>query len=421
MTTFFLLLSIAVTTLAIERVMKIFFIKRKSPLILIVLSYSLLYLSLMLSGVWWTFFIHLFALFVVSLNYESTLMKRVASIGGSLYVMLSLTGIINAVAHFLPTDWYAENRGLTALLISFLVYVMTWIAYLMFKHIKTGNINLNKLWLPLIIFPVIYIIIELFYFFIDRTVVGIAANTFHFLSVVIIIFYLYNVVSKVVADNIEAALHSQEKEYYFAQCQLMQETMEKMKSVRHDIKMHLATLKDHTSDNQVATNYLNRLLGDINESKAYSDTGNIAFDSIINFKLSNAKFDNIALDLNVAVPPEINVEVADIVTIIGNLLDNALEAVTKTTEKFIKLDIEYGKGGLFIRVDNAFNGEISYLDNQIGTEKQIVSSKNSDEHGYGLKNIRQSVEKYNGYLKIIYDKTIFSVVAFLYVDIHSYL
>ena len=409
------ILSFAIITLAVERAMSVFFANRRTHLAIYLLSYLFLCFSLMLLG-WWTVFIYFFALAIVSLNYESTIMKRVAAVTGSHYILLSLTAINSAIARFLPTDWHIDNMGLTTLLTSLLIYFVTWIAFLIFKNIKKTEVNLSKLWLPLIIFPIVYTFIELLYFFIDPVTVGIAINVFNFMGVILIIFYLYNLVSKIIEDNIKSALHSQEKEYYFTQCQFMQESMEKVKSIRHDMKTHLAALKDYTADNKAATDYLNSLLGDIGESEIYSNTGNIAFDSIINFKLKNAKADNITLDLSVAVPPEINVEVADIVTILGNLLDNALEAVAKAAEKMIKLDVEFGKGGLFAKVDNSFNGEVRYLAKQTGADKQIVSLKSGDEHGYGLKNIRQSIEKYDGYMKTTYTENIFSTVVFLYVD-----
>ena len=217
--------------------------------------------------------------------------------------------------------------------------------------------------------------------------------------------------------KISSALNSlklaDEKAIYFTQCQLMQEVAEQVKAVRHDMKIHLATLQNFASNSNTEEikSYLVSLVNDIEKSEVYSDTGNIAFDSIINYKLRNAKNENIKLDLSVAVPPELDVEVVDIVTIIGNLLDNALEAVTKTSEKFIKLDIEFVKGGLFAKVENSFNSEIKFSE-----EKQIISLKTSQEHGYGLKNIKQSVEKYNGYMEITHTENTFSTGVFLYVN-----
>ena len=191
----------------------------------------------------------------------------------------------------------------------------------------------------------------------------------------------------------------------------MQESVDRVKSIRHDMKMHLVALKGYTVENKAAADYLNRLLEDIDESVIYSDTGNMDFDSIINYKLRDAGKDAINLDIKMSIPPVMNVDVVDIVTIIGNLLDNALDAVAKVNERFIKLDVELAKGGLFIKMDNSFNGEINYSD-----EKQIVSLKSGDRNGYGLKNIRQSVEKYNGYMKITHIENVFSVGIFLYMD-----
>jgi hypothetical protein len=233
---------------------------------------------------------------------------------------------------------------------------------------------------------------------------------------VFLVFYTSNTLSAVFGERIKSELLSQEREYYLAQCRLMQESMEKMKSYRHDIKLHLAVLKDYTAGNKAAADYLDGLLGDIGEIDIYSDTGNIAFDSIINYKLRNAKEDNIKLDINVVIPPELNIEVSDVVTILGNLLDNALDAVKKVDQKIIKLDITYSKGNLHIMIDNSFDGVIKYTEVSGAEEKCPITRKDGDESGFGYKNIRRSVDKYNGYIKITHDDRIFSVGILLYVD-----
>jgi sensor histidine kinase regulating citrate/malate metabolism len=196
----------------------------------------------------------------------------------------------------------------------------------------------------------------------------------------------------------------------------MQESLEKMKSYRHDMKIHLAALKDYTVDNQSAADYLNTLLGDIKESEVYCNTGNIAFDSIINFKLNNAGEENIKPEITVSVPAALNIEVTDIVTIIGNLLDNALDAVAKVEEKIIRLNIRFSQGNLFINMDNTFDGKVKYVKDNAGEETCITTLKEGDQHGYGLKNIRQSVEKYNGNVEVTHTAKIFSVGLHLCVD-----
>lgn len=224
--------------------------------------------------------------------------------------------------------------------------------------------------------------------------------------------FLYDFMAKKYEEKNKMDLQAQEKEYYYAQCQLMQESMEQVRAARHDIVSHLAALQAFTRrrDLKTAQTYLDGLLSDIEKQEIYSDTGNIAFDSIINYKLRNTKADEVSLDIQVWVPPVLPVEVVDVVTILGNLLENAMDAVKKAEQKEMKLEIKYAKGCLFIKVENTFDGHIQYEENA------IVSQKKGEGHGYGMKNIRQSVEKYNGYIKMSHSENTFSTGVFLYVE-----
>jgi sensor histidine kinase regulating citrate/malate metabolism len=231
----------------------------------------------------------------------------------------------------------------------------------------------------------------------------------------IFILFLYDTIASEYENKINAMLSGQEKEYYFRQCGLMQESVEKMQSYRHDVKLHLTTLKDYVTDNNDATEYLVSLIGDLGESGLYSSTGNIALDSIINFKLGNAKDDNIQTDIALSVPSAINIEVQDIVAILGNLLDNALDAVANAQEKTINLKIEYSKGNLLIKLENTFDGLVRYEKKGEGEDKRIVTGKDDKgEHGYGLKNVKRSVDKYNGQMDISHEENTFSVAILLY-------
>ena len=408
--------SIAIATLTIERAMRVFFNKRDTHLVVVVLSYVFLGFTFLIHiNDIVEVFLNLLALALISLNYKSVAVKRVAAVAVGHYLLLSLTDINMLLSHSLPSDWLVSNDVLAIISSSLFIYLIALLVFPLFKHIKKTTINLNKLWLPLIVFPIMHTFVMLFRNLHGETTTIILVM-FNISGAILIFLFLYNNLSKVVEDTLKSALHTQEKEYYFSQCRLMQESMEKVKSIRHDIKNHLAMLTNYTAGNKAATDYLNSLINNIENSEVYSDTGNIALDSIINFKLKNAKADNIELDLNVAVPPEINVEVTDIVTVVGNLLDNALEAVAKTTNKMIKLDIEFVKGGLFAKVENSFNGEICYITDNNEDGKRIASLKGDEEHGYGLKNIQQSIEKYNGHMKISYTESIFSTIVFLYIS-----
>jgi len=80
-------------------------------------------------------------------------------------------------------------------------------------------------------------------------------------------------------------------------------------------------------------------------------------------------------------------------------------------DKRIKLRAEFSKGTLLMQVENTFNGEVKHAESRI-----IASQKGGEEHGHGLKNIKNAVDKYNGNLDISYDETTFAVDVLLYLD-----
>ncbi|MCL1883436.1 MAG: GHKL domain-containing protein [Defluviitaleaceae bacterium] len=246
-----------------------------------------------------------------------------------------------------------------------------------------------------------------FRWFVDAEILGI----FFLITAGILISSLVFVIS-MFADSVKSALHAQEKEYYFTQCNLMQESIEQMKSIRHDIKMHLATINGYATkiDAYEIENYVSSLVENIDEIEIYSNTGNIAVDSIINYKLRNAKQEGIKIKTKLQIPSVLNVEAADLSIILGNLMDNALNAVStlaENEEKKIKLDIEYSKEALVIHLNNSFDGIVKY------NENTLVTRKDENHHGRGIKNIKKAVQKYNGYVDITHEDKMFSVAILL--------
>ena len=421
--------------LSFERLMGVFFEKRSTSLKIMIGSYLLLFLFFsfevffmiidfrLVAGIFTI--IAALAHLGIPLNYESSILKRfVAAVWSYLFIQMVQGAFIVAMGIFQNATVYLNsNTALLILASGVFTYAITCF-FRKFKNIKTITMKSPASWISLLIIPVFTLILWAIplefnlitylpqFLVVVMSVMAIAINIFS--------FYFLNTISKAYEEKLKSALHAQEKEYYFAQCLLMQESVDKVKSIHHDMKLHLATARDFTASNKAdeATNYINGLLGDISEVENYSDTGNIAFDSIINFKLKNAVNDNIKLDVNVSIPPALNIEVVDVVTILGNLLDNAFDAVANVEDKRIKLTIESEKGNLFITVENTFDGVIKHAKSKDkdGAEKVIATRKDGSEHGYGLKNIRKSVEKYNGHMDITHEENIFTVGILLYVD-----
>lgn len=414
-------MGLIVFTLAVIRVMESFFERRRTSVSVLLISG----LPLLFSAIAFSFWLsappiiimstQLLAFFLITLNYESFMGKRLAVVG---IIFILLNVIDNSFSLFFTFFPAIIADKLVVLLIGLVLKILFFFftAFLIKRlTVHKKLVDYPAIWTPSLMISGSVIVLGMLYLS-EISYIREIWIVLMWYAALFLVFYLSCNLSAIFEEKLKSTVHLQEKEYYSAQCQLMQESVESVKAIRHDMKLHLAALKEYTAENKAAADYLNSLLDDIGESEIYSDTGNIAFDSIINYKLRDARKDNIKLDLRMSVPPVLNVEVADIAAILGNLLVNALEAVARVNEKTIKLDIEYGKGGLFIRIENPFSGKIKYLNETSGEEKKIASIKGSGEHGYGLKNIRKSIEKYNGYMKITTTDQVFSAGVFLYVD-----
>jgi hypothetical protein len=416
-----LIISTGILTFAIERVMRIFFEKRKTSFPVIVLSYLIFWAVLVTQHLLpsMTLYVYMVILagIIVSLNYEASMIKRFIALSGCYVILILCTAIYHLFMYVLPYDLFIGVREVAFISAIIITFLLVLLVFQRFTFIRKNMLYSTKLLLPICFVSIVDLVstslwslnipnaMEIYY-------------TIILIGVAFIIFYLHNSLSKSVDDNVKSALYAKEKEYYFAQCQLMQESLEHTKSIHHDMKLHLATARDFIANNEPdkATNYLDGLLGDVDKSVIHSNTKNTAFDSIINYKLRNAEQENIKLDLRLLIPPTLNIEVSDIVIIIGNLLDNALDAVSKVEEKFIKLDIEYSRESLFVQVENTFDGVVKYAEGAAEKSEHIITQKIGGEHGCGLKNIRKSVEKYNGHFEVSHEEKIFSATVLLYVD-----
>lgn len=412
------LLTNALIAFAIVRIMNAFFESKHKPYPIIILSYSLYYV---LSSLAFLFFnipfvsmlVSVLTVFVISLNYKSSMVKKVVvSICiCCLFIIAEIIAVLFAGILFYDVLADAEIHQISGFIIAGLLSYFFALLLGTFSNLKRNFIAPFMFWVSILIIPgsTLFIVISVLSSDLSYiTRISIIALMF---GINLFTFYLHNSLVTSYEDKLKSMLHAKESEYYSSQCKLMYESVDKIKSFRHDIKIHLGALKalavDSSSDEVLG--YINRLIVDIKSSEIYCDSGNIVFDSIINFKLGNTAESDVKLSIDISVPPAVNIDTFDLVTILGNLMDNALDAVAKVKEKWICLDIKFNKGLLTIHVENSFDGEVKYLDGETGKENSIISRKQGDTHGYGLKNVRKSVASYNGSMAIVPAKGSFSV------------
>lgn len=174
------------------------------------------------------------------------------------------------------------------------------------------------------------------------------------------------------------------------------ETMyRKMRGWRHDYHNHIQSLKAYMSLMQYeeAARYLDRLEEDLSAVDVILKSGNVVVDAILNSKLTLIQARHIQVDATAEVPEDIQISEIDLSVIIGNLLDNAMEACMQIPEeeRFIRIYIDIIKKQLYIAVTNSMAGTAKKNGERFLSQKQ-------GNHGFGLVRIDSIVKKYSGYI-----------------------
>lgn len=168
-----------------------------------------------------------------------------------------------------------------------------------------------------------------------------------------------------------------------------------MRGWRHDYHNHMQSVKAYLAMDSLdeARAYLDRLEQDLDDIDLLFHTGNINADAILNSKISLAIRKGIQVDYKATVPKELAVSDIDLCVVIGNLIDNAVEACEKVEpqHQFIRLYIGILRRQLYISVSNATGEVVRKLDEEYITTKR-------GNHGHGLKRINNIVDKYDGYI-----------------------
>ncbi|MGO1468492.1 MAG: sensor histidine kinase [Tissierella sp.] len=230
----------------------------------------------------------------------------------------------------------------------------------------------------------------------------------------IFVFYLYDALTKFFEEKIEKTMLKEQNKYYKKQLGIMNTTNENTRAFNHDLANHLAIVRGYIqiNEDEKACNYIDKMTKSVYTVKEFSNSGNIDIDSILNHKLYEASKKEIAISLEVKVPISINIASFDIVVILGNLLDNAIEATSKSeNDKWIDIIIIYKEEILFINIKNTFIGSVYYEKDKIQTSKKDI-----ENHGIGLNNIEKILKRYDGVMDIDHDDNEFEVEITMYID-----
>ena len=224
------------------------------------------------------------------------------------------------------------------------------------------------------------------------------------ISVILTICILKHKYEKRLSDFQDSVLKKQRDE--------VQNIYQTMRAWRHDYHNHMQAIKALLSmgKKDELSDYLDNLEKDLDSIDIAIRTGNVGLDAILSSKVSIARKNNIEVNCTAKVPADLKITDVHLCAIVGNLMDNAIEACEKITEgtapRFIRIYIGLFKSQLYISVSN------STCEKHRRRLSELVTSK-LGEHGFGLRRIDKLAEKYDGYVNRKNEPGIFATEVML--------
>lgn len=163
-----------------------------------------------------------------------------------------------------------------------------------------------------------------------------------------------------------------------------------LRRFKHDLSNQFLVLNDYLNRKDVdgAQAYLGSLTQDFETMIPLVDTGNVALDTILTAKKTLAESKGIVFDMKVQVPVALAVAPMDVAAILGNALDNAIEACERIREgaRWIELSLVQQESALLCKIVNSAPQ---------GTLTLQTTKDDAINHGFGLESIKATLEKYD--------------------------
>ncbi len=171
-----------------------------------------------------------------------------------------------------------------------------------------------------------------------------------------------------------------------------------LRAYAHDAKMHLSAIKNLNTDPEIEV-YISKMIERLAEYSKVCHSGNHVLDVVIDKYVTECKINEITFDFDIKNNNLSHIESYDIVAILGNLLDNAVEAAKGSEKKLVSLETDFRNNFSVVIISNSC--DTNPLPS--GSELPKTTKRNKRLHGFGLKSVKKTVKNYNGDIAFEYD------------------
>ena len=339
--------------------------------------------------------------------------KRNLFVTGTVYLMNCACDVAATSLFVHYRDGRSYNQ-IYAVISLFLIFICEMIVERIITIRKDAEAVQN---VSLVLMPVCSIVVIALLIYTGAcTDMGLSIVSAGLLAVNFLMLCLYNLLLHSISQQYEMEMLKTQVQVYANQLDVILRGEEKIKSLRHDMKHHLneLTLLADKHDAAKIREYIDQMRSFMENPDERIASGNLEIDSVLNYMLQKAEKDLKTVDVKVLLPEKVR-HSFDVNVLLGNLLENAIEAAGQTEKQYLGVNITLKKGVLKIKIENSFEESRIQREESRGNGAVFRTTKPlADRHGIGLKNVRKIVEKYNGTMAVTTKDGIFCVNLILY-------
>ncbi len=219
---------------------------------------------------------------------------------------------------------------------------------------------------------------------------------FYFELILVIYFMAMNDVHKKNEQMAKMYLNMQQNYYEY-----LEKREEDTRKFRHDIRNHLTMIRLLYNDKKYTEieKYLDEFDVKMSQLSRSIDVGNEIVNALLNYYKNCMQKKSIHFVVDGRLPELIRISAYDLCTILSNLLDNSIEASSHQHDSTVKLSFSFD--------------DIHYMITCVNPCKNIVRKNNTRDHGFGLKNVKETIYKHHGIIDISVENEIFFVTIIL--------
>lgn len=331
--------------------------------------------------------------------------------------------LIIATNNLTSLDFLGGNRIISTLSYLFIMFIFM----IIFLHILNDTFSLpRKLNIFLVITTVVALFVSTFFLNIIVEVdnellplkyrIQLNSISIFILIIFLAMLFLIQFINKTYQENIKLAeqIHMHEKNEERNKSIL--QSAKNLQKWKHDYSNHLAVIHEliESGSYDKLRQYVTGQQESLPKTFPIINTGHPIIDAILTDKYTIAQSEHISFVYSVVLPKKFPISDIEITGILGNLLDNSIEACanierTQDASPQIKVTFKPQRGMFHIHIENSSSGNYQY--NAAG---QLESTKaNSEHHGNGLANVRQIAEAHSGFCTITAGNDSFTVDVYV--------